>query len=276
MADAAQSESLRNASAAAASLTTRATLYARVRDCLRAEIQGGHYADHAGLPSESAIGERFGVSRITVRHALSELQREKLIYTVNGKGTFVEKPKAQQSLQRLEGFGEAMSRLGYESTNRVLRMRVVPAPARVAPRLAVAPGKPITELVWVRNLDGQPFCYEVSYLPQDIGDLLSPDALQRRDMFAMLEQDHRIRLGQAELSIEAVSAKRAHARWLGIGAGKPCLRIERLTRTAQGRPINLDYLHFSGDAFRYSLSIARDYETVSSPSGSNRPLSDVT
>lgn len=240
-------------------MTGTAPLYARVRDCLRSEIRGGQYGSGAALPSESAIGNRFGVSRITVRHALSELQRERLIYTVNGRGTFVEKPKAQQSLQRLEGFGEAMSRLGYESTNRVLRMRLVAASARVAPRLSVAPGKTITELVWVRNLDGRPFCYEVSYLPRDIGDLLAADALRSRDMFAILEQDHHIRLGHAELSIEAVCATRAHARWLDINPGKPCLRIERLTRTTSERPINLDYLHFSGDAFRYSLNIARDH-----------------
>ena len=239
-------------------MTSTAPLYARVRDCLRSEIHGRQYGVGAALPSESAIGDRFGVSRITVRHALSELQREKLIYTVNGRGTFVDKPKAQQSLQRLEGFGEAMSRLGYESTNRVLRMRVVLAPARVAPRLSLAPGKPVTELVWVRNLDARPFCYEISYLPRDIGDLLSADALQSRDMFAMLEKDHGIQLGSAELSIEAVSCKRAHARWLGISPGKPCLRIERLTRTTSRRPINLDFLHFSGDAFRYNLCISRD------------------
>ena len=230
-----------------------------VRDSLRAEIRSGNYANHDPIPSESALGDRFGVSRITVRHALAELQRERLIYRVNSKGTFIEKPKAHQSLQRLEGFGEAMSRLGYASTNLVLRKRIVPAPAPVAPRLAVVPGKLVTEIVWVRNLDEAPFCYEVSYLPQDIGDLLPVDALRSRDLFAILEQNHGMRLGHADLNIEAVSASRPHARWLGISPGKPCLRIERLTRTAAGRPINFDYLHFRGDAFRYSLSIAREY-----------------
>jgi len=234
-------------------------LYAQVRDNLRAEIRRGAYSSGGSIQSEAALGERFGVSRITVRHALGELQREGLIYKVNGRGAFVDRPKVPQGLGRLEGFGEAMSRLGFESTNRVLRMCTALAPVPVAKALGIAPDRPVTEINWVRDLDGVPFCYERSWLPCDMGELLSREKLARRDLFAILEQDHGIRLGDAELSIEAVLANPTHARWLDIQPGRPCLRIERLTRLASRRPINMDYLFFRGDAFQYKLSISRKY-----------------
>ncbi len=246
-------------------------LYARVRDSLRAEIHAGRYVDGGPMPSEAVLGQRFNVSRITVRQALSDLQSEGLIYKVNGKGSYVDAPKVQQSLQRLEGFGEAMSRLGFESTNRVIRKRTVPVPAAVAPRLALPPGKPVTELVWLRALDGAPFCYEISYLPLDIGALLPAAKLANRDMFAILEQDHGFRLGNAEVSIGAVLANRTHARHLRTRIDQPCLRIERLTRLQSNRPINFDYLTFRGDAFQYRLTIERQYVGLNESTQASTP-----
>ena len=214
------------------------------------------------MPSEAVLGKNFKVSRITVRQALSELQREGLIYKVNGKGSYVNRPKVHQSLQRLEGFGEAMSHLGFASSNRILRKQTVPVPAAVAPRLMLAPGTPVCRIVWVRILDDAPFCYEISYVPPDIGDLLPPEKLANRDMFSILEKDHGYRLGRAELSIEAVLANRSYARHLQIGVGSPCMRIERVTALESGMPFNFDYLVFKGDAFQYRVSIKREYPTA--------------
>lgn len=253
-----------------ASLPADAPLYAKLRDSLRAEIRSGRYRDGSPMPSEASLGERFRVSRITVRQALSELRNEGLIYKVNGKGSFVDVPKVHQSLQRLEGFGEAMSRLGFASTNRVIRKRTLPAPAAIASRLAVAPGSAVTEIVWVRILDAAPFCYEISYVPPDIGALLPSDELEKRDMFAILENDHGYRLGNAELRIEAIVASDVHARHLQTRVGQPCLRIERLTRKSNGAPIDFDYLTFRGDAFQYRLTIEREYPADGGKASPNR------
>ena len=95
-------------------------LYYQIREVLREQIAEGSYAPHERLPSESELIESFGVSRITVRQALRDLQKEGLVFTIQGKGSFVTKPKAVQELTRLQGFGEAMSQKGYETYSRVL------------------------------------------------------------------------------------------------------------------------------------------------------------
>ena len=87
-------------------------LYAQIKDILRARILDGTYQPHQQMPSESEMMAAFGVSRITVRQALTDLQKEGLIFKMHGKGTFVSKPKAFQNLRRLQGFGEAMGRIG--------------------------------------------------------------------------------------------------------------------------------------------------------------------
>src|SRR4051794_12427970 len=102
-------------------------LYTQVREIIRRRVLDGSYAPLSQMPSESQMCEAFGVSRITIRQALGDLQKEGLIFKVAGKGSFVAKPKAFQNLSRLQGFGEAMAPAGYETFSQVLSLREVAA-----------------------------------------------------------------------------------------------------------------------------------------------------
>src|SRR6266481_9476570 len=109
-------------------------LYTQIKDALRARILDGTYKPHQQMPSESETMAMFKVSRITVRQALGDLQKEGLIFKIHGKGSFVSKPKAFQDLARLQGFGEAMSRFGHQTFNQLLSFKDVPANPAVAER----------------------------------------------------------------------------------------------------------------------------------------------
>src|SRR3954470_8450826 len=100
-------------------------LYARVRDELRAGILDGRLQPHAKLPSESEMTAAYGVSRITVRQALSDLQKEGLIVRLQGKGAFVSQPQAAQELNRLEGLAESLASQGQEVHSKRLSMKSV-------------------------------------------------------------------------------------------------------------------------------------------------------
>ncbi|MCA3930308.1 GntR family transcriptional regulator, partial [Burkholderia sp.] len=84
-----------------------APLYVQIKDTLRARILDGTYAPHSRMPSEHELCAMFDVSRITVRQALGDLQKEGLLFKLHGKGTFVSKPKAFQNVTSLQGFAEA-------------------------------------------------------------------------------------------------------------------------------------------------------------------------
>ena len=111
----------------------------------------------------------FGLSRITVRQALGDLQKAGLIFRIHGKGTFVSRPKAFQNVASLEGFGEAMSRMGYEILNRVDYLRFAPADARIAARLGLREGDEVAEIRRVRLLDREPVSLDFSWLPGPLG-----------------------------------------------------------------------------------------------------------
>lgn len=232
-------------------------LHTQIREALRARILDGTYREHAQLPSESELTAKFGVSRITVRHALAHLQREGLIFKVTGKGTFVSKRKAQQDLSRLQGFGEAMHRLGRETFSRVLGHGLLRADPEIAARLEVAAGDTVVELRRLRYLDHAPISLDLSYFPAAIGEQVLRADLASRDVFSILENEVGIALGAAEVSIEAALAEGDIAVALGIQEGAPLLRIERLTTSNDGRPIDFEYLYYRGDAMRYRVHLER-------------------
>lgn len=232
-------------------------LYGQLRELLRARILDGSYAPHSQMPSESELGAMFNVSRITVRQALGDLQKEGLIFKLHGKGTFVSKPKAFQNVSRLQGLAEAMSGMGYEVVNQLQGLRHGKADTTVAAKLGLAEGEPVTEIRRVRLLNREPVSLEITWVPKAIGEQLQKADLVTRDIFLILENDCGIALGHADLSIDAILADEDLAEALRVEEGSPVLRIERLTHDEQGQPLDFEYLYYRGDAFQYRLRTDR-------------------
>jgi GntR family transcriptional regulator len=234
-----------------------APLHARIKTTLRTRILEGIYPALSQLPSESELGAAFGVSRITVRQALGDLQKEGLIYTLQGKGSFVARPKAFQNVTSLMGFAESMSAMGHEVVNRLLDLRTVAATASVGRQLRLAEGTLVTEIRRVRLLDREPVSLEVTYVPEALGRKLAQADLVTRDIFLIIENECALPLGHAELKIDATLADADLAHALGMSEGAAVLRIERLTHDTRGRPIDFEHLYFRADTFQYRLRVDR-------------------
>lgn len=234
-----------------------APLYAQIKEVLRARVLDGTYQPHQQMPSESEMMAAFNVSRITVRQALSDLQNEGLIFRIHGKGTFVSKPKAFQDLGRLQGFGEAMRQMGYETYARVVSIRHVKPSAPVQDKLKLPKRAKATELQRVRFLNREPISLDVTYLPTSLGMKLAKEDLASRDVFAILENDYGLALGHADLQIGSTLADDNLAAQLKVQEGSPVLVIERTTHTADGEPIDYEHLYYRGDAFQYKVRVDR-------------------
>jgi len=232
-------------------------MYTQIKEILRARIMQGSYKPHQQLPSESEMMTAFKVSRITVRQALNDLQKEGLIFKRHGKGTFVSKPKAFQNVMRLQGFGEAMTSMGYETYSQVVSIKFQPAGRAVAARLGTTEKTLVCELQRVRFLNREAISLDVSYVSAELGRRLQKEDLASRDIFLILENDYGYTLDIAQLQIEAVLADETLAHHLRVEEGSPILRIERLTYTAAREPLDFEYLYYRGDAFQYRLSVER-------------------
>lgn len=232
-------------------------LYTQIKDVIRSRILDGTYAALAQMPSEVEMMKAFQVSRITVRQALGDLQKEGLLFKIAGKGTFVAKPKAVQSLGSLKGFAEAMGPMGHETFSRVIGVSHQHADRTVADRFGISTETYVTKIQRLRYLNRQPISLDVTFVPIEIGERLAKEDLVTRDIFSILENEYGYTLGHAQVQIEAMLADAALAHLLAIEEGAPLLRIERLTYTSDGLPLDYEHLYYRGDSFQYRLTVAR-------------------
>ncbi len=91
----------------------------QISDWLREQIEQDTYEVDEKLPSEKQLGDRFDVSRVTVRRALQTLENEDYIYRQQGLGSFVKERRAAQGLVRLTDFAQDMAQAGLEASSQV-------------------------------------------------------------------------------------------------------------------------------------------------------------
>lgn len=232
-------------------------LYARLRDELRAGILDGRLAPGSKLPSEYELTEQHGVSRITVRQALNDLQKEGLIVKLHGKGAFVSHPRAAQSLNRLQGLGEALAPQGQAVHSKRLAMKRLKASAEVARQLELPPGSEVYHLLTLRYLDRQPLAVTGSYLPLATGERVARADISQRDLIDVFEREFGLKVHQAQLEISARRASAKEARLLGVEPGEPVLQVQRLLCAEGVAPLQVETAVYRADAFSYKLDLRR-------------------
>ncbi|WP_211840571.1 GntR family transcriptional regulator [Saccharopolyspora hirsuta] len=242
----------------------RAERARQVADVLRYQITAGRFADGV-LPDERRLGEQFGASRNAVREALALLRREGVVTRKPGVGTRVVLPKYGHGLDRLAGLAEVMT--GYGTiTNEVRTARpVAELPVPIAERLGVDPAAGGVHLERLRWLDGLPLSLDTTYLTADVGLRLLDCDLAGRDVFSLIEETTGQRLGTAEVAVHAVNADPDTAALLGIPDHAAVFALERLTRTADGRPVDVESIRIRADRMALTATLHRGLPPVENP-----------
>lgn len=234
----------------------RAERARRLADALREHIAAGGFAGGL-LPGEEELGKRFGASRNTVREALRLLGDEGLVRRRRGVGTTVVAPKYGHGLDRLAGLAETLTGHGTV-TNDVMVAEVVPEPPRaIAERLELSAGEPAVHIERLRRLDGLPLSLDDTYLPADVGRGVLDGDLAGRDVFALIEETTGRPLGRADVAVHAVAADRETARRLDVPPGAAIFHIDRLTRMADGRPVDAESLRIRADRMALTATLHR-------------------
>ncbi|MFS8049312.1 phosphonate metabolism transcriptional regulator PhnF [Rhizobium sp. BR 314] len=131
--------------------------WAAVAAELRSAIDGGRHAPGSRLPSERALSEQFGVSRVTMRRAIAELEGEGLLRVARGSGAYVraDMPVRFQLGEKVR-FSKDLTAADANLTRKVVSAREVPATPDIATRLNLQPGELVLEMCVVAYADALP------------------------------------------------------------------------------------------------------------------------
>src|SRR5574340_1853875 len=117
--------------------------YYQRKEIMRERVQSNEWKPGDLIPSERELSEKYGISRMTARQAITDLVNEGLFYREQGKGTFVSQRKITQQLIRLTGFTEDIRARGQRPGTKVLSAEMRPADEEIAERLHIRLGEMI-------------------------------------------------------------------------------------------------------------------------------------
>jgi GntR family transcriptional regulator len=232
-------------------------LYHQIYVLLREQILSGVYADRALVPTEQALGERFGVSRITAKRALDELAAEGLVVRQRGRGTTVVGRLPSRPLTaNISGLLENLLMLGLKTSVAIVEFAYVAAPEAVRKALDLRDGAEVQRAVRVRSHDGAPLSYTVSFVPAAIGRAYDKRDLMTNPLLALLERAG-ILIGSADQTIGAALADTVVAPLLGVRVGSPLLSITRTVFDQNGRPVEHINILYRPDRYQYRMKLTR-------------------
>ena len=139
-------------------------LYYQVKESLLEKIKSNQFKVGDLIPSESELQEEYNVSRITIRRAIQELVQEGHLYTRQGRGTFVSKPKVSQELNLITSWAETMAAMGMRPETKRIEYFEEPAPVNIARLLDIPIGDKVYRIERLRYADGEPTCIMTNYL----------------------------------------------------------------------------------------------------------------
>lgn len=233
---------------------SRIPVFAQIRARLQAAIETGALTPNQRLPSERQLSELFGVSRMTVRQAIDAMTHDRLLYVVQGKGTFVADPRIiKQPLHDLTSFTQDITSRGMRPSSRVVDGRIFRATFELARLFEIAVTAEIIQLTRLRLADDEPLAIETAHIPAAYAPGLLEHDLERNSLYSILGGEYGLILAQAHQTIEADEPTDEEIRLLEMDGKRPVLRISRITFDATGRIVEYVRAVYRGD--RYHLTV---------------------
>ncbi len=235
-------------------LSTPLPKYHRIKEIMLERINEGIWTHDMLIPSETDLGKEFGVSRITVRRAVSDLAHEGKLRTVQGKGTFVAKPKLpERFVQRAFGIYEDMERRGLQLSTEVLRFEVIPAPGDVANTLGLKREEHVYVLVRLRSVQNEKLLISTTYIPEMLCPNLQGEEINSGSLYTLLRTKYRLIIARGQRSLEAVAAGPWEAKLLDIALSSPLLRLDSVAYLKDGQAFEYSQTLHRGDRARVEV-----------------------
>ncbi len=231
-------------------------LYVRIQEYIAELILSGKLAPEAKIQSEREFSEELGVSRMTVRKALTELVSEGLLERRHGSGTYVSKPRVTYESTELINHIQAMEQRNIASASQLLEFDEMVASRRLAEQLDVEIGDPLYRVVILRFANRVPVILERGFFPCSRCPNLEEWDLEKTSLFDLLVNVYGADLARVSQTVEAIAANETIAQQLRVSEGFPLLRLNRTIYNAtNSKPIEYSQDYFRCDYARIHMDI---------------------
>ena len=219
-------------------------LWHQAEMALRSLVEAGEWTAGSQIPNEDRLGEMLGISRITLRHALRNLEEAGLLRREHGRGTFVRSATVVAGVHGLTSFTEEMRALALTASTRLVEANRISATLEMADALEIALGDRVVQLKRLRLGNGLPIGIQTSHLPEARVPGLFEAAAGVQSLYSWLAEHCGIKPVKAKEVYRVGRVADADAEIIQLAAGTPAFEVERIAYDTRG-------------PFEYALSTMR-------------------
>lgn len=236
-------------------LSDRTPLYCQLANAIERNITDGIWELGSKIPSERELGEMFGMSRITVRKAVDELERHGLLERIQGKGTFVINRSIVQNLGGVYSFSKEMERQGRVAKTKLIALELRAANHIVAKNMGLADKTPVVAIERLRCAgEDNPVMLEKTYFKGSQYSFLLDLDLDTLPLYKTLEKKYSIRINKAVERFKACALTRNEAHFLDCDEGHYGLLVKR-TSYCDNELICYSQIVSRGDFFEFTVTL---------------------
>lgn len=233
-------------------------LYERVVEHVERLISDGGLVPGDLLPSYTELADQAGVSLITVRRALDELERAGRVRRHQGLGTFVARPRIIAEPARAGSLLGTLVKNGHPAAalrTVVLEQDCGDPSADLRQALRIEPGSSVWKLRRLRLLDEQPAVLETNVIPVALAPDLDKHAERLSgSLYDMLASEYGLIDAYEEQYLEVIAPTQEETRLLEMPARAQVVRIRGMSTDREGTPFDCFEQLYPANQFAFAIA----------------------
>jgi GntR family transcriptional regulator len=224
--------------------------YYQIKEDIKNRIKSGEWKSGEAIDSERKISDTYQVSRMTVRQAIGELEKESIIEREKGRGTFVSSPRVTQ--HNIMSFTDMASAGEMKSKTLVLSFDRIPVPERYAPGIE---GPYVYFITRLRYIDDQPIGIESVYVP--VYMLEGVEKVQLEGSLFLLLEERGYSIKDSEASIQACHMNKGYMEVFGTNTSLPLIKINTKYMCSKGNGVFFEESVYNSDKYVLKVHISK-------------------
>ena len=228
-------------------------LYIQLKNFLLKDIKE-NFKPGEIIPAEPQLEKLYNVSRITVRKAIEELEREKIVKKMQGKGTFVLEQKILYDANKIGSLTQRLSKQNHKLETSSIEFQIIEEEHYVKDLLVC---EKLLCIKRIRLLNNVPFASMRNYL--DFSKVPNiEEKFNIESLYTFLKSEYGIEFIHADETVEAYAPSKEEAMKLNIKDSTPLLYLQRLSFDKKNNPIEYSDIRIRADMYKHKISLHED------------------
>lgn len=228
-------------------------LYAQLKYKLLKEINS-KYKPKDLLPAESQLIKEYKVSRITVRKAMDELERDGIITKKQGKGTYVKEKKISYDANSIGSFTQRFRKQNHSLKTITLEYEIITSENPIKDILKC---DKLLCIKRFRVLDDIPFAIMLNYIDFDKVPNLQ-EKFKIQSLYTFLKEEYGVEFYGVDETIESRGATKEEARQLEVEENFPLLSLHRVSRSRDNNFLEYSDIAIKSDMYKHKITLSRE------------------